>query len=458
MTLKTKLYGLLVATHASLFALTLFLYDELGPYLVAVEAILLLSLFALYRLINKALQPLSYIETFSSLLNEEDFNTRFSHLRQPDLDRLIDQFNAMLQRLHTERQAIGEQRGVFEKLMAESPIGVVLLDFDGRIADLNPAAEQLMSVQKPLVAGQTLAKLQESPLSECQLRHLSTVADNQHALIMAEQGRRLKVGHYTIRDRGFDRSFYLIYEMTSDIIESQKAAYEKLIRLMSHEVNNTIAITNSLLQSSLTYKQQMAADAQDDFEQALSIVINRCGSLNQFMQAYADVVKLAAPVKNPFNLTKLLRDLATLFYARCEELGIELKLDCDSDITILADANLMEQALINVLKNAIEAIGRKGSIQLQLHAQPNAIQLIIKDTGTGLSQEVQSQLFTPFFTSKETGQGVGLMLIREIFNLHNFSYSLSNNPDGIGACFALSIPVSAKSSHKNSTQVAGTNS
>ena len=435
MTLRTKLYGTLFLVHGGLFALALSMHERLDYWLLAIEAVLLASLFILFRLLGKALQPLAYIETFSNLLTEEEFSIRFSRLKQQELDLLIDQFNLMLTRLQQERLAIGEQKGVFEKLMAESPIGVVLLDFNRRVSDINASAEHLLQIDRARVEGKSLEQVQDS-----ELKYLKGVEGNSHKLVIAEQGRRLKVGHYNIRDRGFTRSFYLIYEMTGDIIQSQKSAYDKLIRLMSHEVNNTIAITNSLLESCLTFKHQLNPDTRQDFEQAINIVINRSGSLNQFMQGYADVVKLASPIKTQFNLTKLIKDLTTLFFARCDELGIHIRFIETQEVYIHADVNLIEQALINVLKNAIDAIGQDGEIKISLSSRDGEVRLEIKDDGEGLSSEVEQQLFTPFFTSKESGQGVGLMLIREVLNLHDYSFALANNDDGVGASFTLTMP------------------
>lgn len=435
MTLKRKLYLSNTALHSALLALTIFFYKELGGYLVAIEIAMLFSAIAFHKMIRKALQPLEYVEMFSSVLDEREFTARFSYLSQADLDQLIEKFNLMLQKLHQERLAIGEQRGVFEKLMAESPIGVVLFDYENRISELNPAAEQLLGEKREDLLHKNLSQL-KSPTVQL----LKSVPIDSHQLVVAEQGRRFKIGHYAIYDRGFDRSFYMLYEMTNEILESQKTAYEKLIRLMSHEVNNTIAITNSLLESCLNFKPQLDSDSQNDFDKAVNIVINRCGSLNEFMQGYAEIVKLAKPVKADFNLTKLVKDLTFLFHTECEKRGINLQLYYTQDIAVRADASLIEQALMNVIKNSIEAVGRAGNINISIQQiSQDTIELTVIDNGCGISEDIQDQLFTPFFTSKESGQGLGLMLVREIFRLHEFDFYLRNNPEEPGAVFKLFI-------------------
>jgi signal transduction histidine kinase len=208
---------------------------------------------------------------------------------------------------------------------------------------------------------------------------------------------------------------------------------------MSHEVNNTIAITNSLLESCLHYKTQLDAESGDDFDDAINIVIKRSESLNKFMQAYASVVKLEKPIKTSFNLSKMLQDLGTLFFAQCDKLNIKISVNAKDDINIVADANLLEQALVNLIQNAVEAIGENGEIIIDLTQSQSEKVLKISDTGCGINSDIERQLFTPFFTSKEFGQGVGLMLVREILRLHDIEHSLNNREDKKGAVFTWVI-------------------
>jgi len=377
------------------------------------------------------------------MLKEKDFTSRFSSLNQPDLDGLIEQFNIMLDRLHKERLSISERKHVFEKLMAESPIGVVLLDYNNNISDCNQSSKRLLenAIEQPSDSVEipfTFKRLS-------QFFELDKIAFNQQQLITTDEGQRLKIGHYRFRDRGFERSFFLIQELTQDILKSQKDAYEKLIRLMSHEVNNTIASTNSLLESCLFFKDELSVANQKDFEKAINVVIDRSAGLNQFMQGYANIVKLPQPIKSDFNLSQLIENLAILYYSQCHKKGIVLETVLEKDLRVVADPHLIEQVLVNIIKNAIEAIDankeakREERILLILEQKANTIRFEIKDSGCGISDELKHQLFTPFFTTKAMGQGVGLMLIDEILNAHKFPYKLANNISDDGACFRISF-------------------
>ena len=399
---------------------------EVGSWLLALELGLLISLFLFVWLIRKALQPLEYIDTFSSLLNEQEFTARFSYLNQKDLDKLISQFNILLEHLHQERLSNSERQHVFEKLMTESPIGVVLLDWDNEISECNPAAKLLLNNKNKSL---NMIKINT-------LYNFDQIEVNQQQFFSNGEGKRLRIGHYQFRDRGFFRSFYLIEELTNDIIKIQKKSYENLIRIMSHEVNNTIAITNSLLESSLNFKTELSRESGNDFENALNVVIERNGNLNKFMQGYSEVVKLEKPKRTNFDLTQLIGNLAILFFSKTQQNNILLKIDAERNIMINADPHLIEQALINIIKNSIEAIedvvyksieDRPKEIEIRLQSIENIIQLDIIDTGCGISEDIKHQLFTPFFTTKKSGQGVGLMLIDEILTAHGYPYKLANN-------------------------------
>jgi len=440
--LKTKLTISGVLLHSLLLALAIIFREELGLWLIAVEALLLSSLLSYLWLTRKALQPLEYIDVFSSLLKEGEFTFQFSYLGQPELDQLIKQFNLSLKQLHQERLSIGERKHVFEKLMEESPVGVILLDYDRRITECNASAALLLNS----VAGKPTEFNVTDTQSSRQIKNifeLDKVAINQQHLITTGEGKRLKIGHYQFRDRGFNRSFYLIQEITRDILKSQKDAYEKLIRLMSHEVNNTIAITNSLLESCLNYQKELSESSRQEFNKAINLVIGRSASLNQFMQGYSEIVKLPKPTPVQFDLSQQLENLAALFHSQCSTHHIKLQTSLTKDVAVFADPHLVEQVLINIIRNAIEAINsnqdqqQKREISLGLQETTTGARLSIVDSGCGISDEIKHHLFTPFFTTKESGQGIGLMLIDEILTLHSFPYKLANNSNSLGAHFRV---------------------
>lgn len=212
---------------------------------------------------------------------------------------------------------------------------------------------------------------------------------------------------------------------------SEKQAYEKLIRVLSHEVNNSIGAANSLLQSCLTYKEQLHPGDQEDFEMALDVVTSRTAHLNDFMRSYVNVIRLADPKRQLSNVRQMLESITLLFKADFARRNIRLDWHIEEDIlpSVYMDRDQMEQVLTNILKNAMEAIGQNGTIMIRLLMQGKRLMLSIEDTGEGIAVEVMANLFTPFFSTKENGQGIGLTLIQEILTRHGFTFSLESLPE-----------------------------
>jgi two-component system, NtrC family, nitrogen regulation sensor histidine kinase NtrY len=209
---------------------------------------------------------------------------------------------------------------------------------------------------------------------------------------------------------------------------------------MSHEVNNTVASSTSLLQSSLTYARELSPENRADFETALGVVIARTAQLNTFMKGFADVFRLPAPARQPCELVGILERVVALLSARPEAGGIAWRWDLDAPaVRVSADPAQLEQAILNVVKNAVEAIagdgagGAGGTVTIRVTSKTHPPVLVVEDSGAGLTAEAQANLFTPFFSTKPGGQGIGLTLVGEILAGHGFDYALERTGHGTTA-------------------------
>ena len=220
--------------------------------------------------------------------------TRFQRVGQPEVDAQIELYNRMIDGLRAARVAAAGTAAVPRPGDGASPAGMIVLDFDRRVASINPAGDRLLGLFGRTATGQTLAQV-GGPVA----RQLGALATNEQRLVSPGDGRRLRVSHGTFIDRGFPRSFFTIEELTDEVRRLERAAHEKLIRLLSHEVNNTVGAASSLLQSCLTYGVQLKPEDRTDYEQALSVVIDRTARLNDFMRGFADVYRLPAPAAPP---------------------------------------------------------------------------------------------------------------------------------------------------------------
>jgi signal transduction histidine kinase len=229
-------------------------------------------------------------------------------------------------------------------------------------------------------------------------------------------------------DHGFKHPFFIIEEFTEEIRQAEKSAYGKLIRMMAHEVNNTIGAVNSILSTVLDNGKSFAPEEQDEVIQMLGVAVQRNYRLNRFMQNFSDVVKLPLPEKEPFDLNSSLKNVILSLNSSFAERNIRIETDYqEPEVRIIADQSQMEQVFLNVIKNSMESIGTNGCIRVSTQTNPGMI--TISDDGPGLSAESLDRLFTPFFSTKSGGQGIGLTLVREILVNHGFQFKLHNRKE-----------------------------
>jgi nitrogen fixation/metabolism regulation signal transduction histidine kinase len=372
------------------------------------------------------LKPVDLAITGTELIEEEDFSATFRKTGQPELDRLFELYNKLIKKLRTERLTLEEQHLFLHKLLQATPSGIVILDYDGAIEQVNPSAAALLETTSENLIGKSMQEL-TSPLTDA----ISELGDEESKVVAFIGNRRIKCTKSRFVDKGFQRYFVLMEELTQEIRQSEKSAYEKLIRLLSHEVSNSVGAVNSLLQSCIYYINQIRDADREDFESAVKISIARLGNLNEFMKGYADIIRLPDPTLRDGHVLELARNCAELFRQESEEKRIAWCWKIDEEIPpILIDRSQMEQVLVNVIKNAMEAIGCDGTITIRTGNGGKKYFLRIEDTGSGISEEARQNLFTPFFSTKDHGQGIGLTLVQEILNRHNFDFSLEGKPGG----------------------------
>ena len=206
------------------------------------------------------------------------------------------------------------------------------------------------------------------------------------------------------------------------MLENEKRAYGKVIRMMAHEVNNSIGAVNSIIDTSIDYQSDLTDEFAEDITQSLTIAKERNQRLNLFMRNFADIIRLPFPKKEPIVLQSFLQDISILMEAsaKAQNIQINLTLLPAHHRIIYIDRQQMEQVFVNIIKNAIEAIEEKGMINIS--TTPKSV--LVQDNGKGIPPEQADQLFTPFYSDKMNGQGIGLTLSKEILLNHDFAFSL----------------------------------
>ncbi len=421
--MRLRFFAYLAVLHALLFGLAFVQLREWPWLFIGVEVVLAGSLLLGVRLLRRALEPLGYTQRLRELLQDQDYAARLhdsgSGSGSDELSQLLGQFNALLDTLHAERLRVGEQQGFLDRLLEATPSAVIVFDFDGRVSLLNPSAQALRHREHLLL-------------------QLETLPDGASTMLSDPDGRRYRGQRGQFYDRGFARRFLLLEELTEELQSSERATYEKLVRVLGHEVNNTVAATGSVLESLLFYRRQLAASDGEDFATAIGAVRRRNASLGEFIERFAHVAKLPAPELRPCAVQDVVEDILYLYREPCRSRGISIgwrRRDAAAPLPL--DRHLIEQALQNLVKNAMEAAdatqqerGGSASIALELVREDGSVRLSVIDSGARLAGVPASQLFTPFFSTKKGGQGIGLLLVREVLLRHGFAHRLAPNEAG----------------------------
>lgn len=396
MKLRTKYLLFVIILHGIALALTYFIFRENRWLFLVSEIFIGFSLWVSWRLYRQLIAPLKMLMQGVEAIRDKDFNVKFLPTGKYEMDQLISVYNQMLDQLREERTLQEQQHFFLEKLIQTSPTGIIILDYDGNIQQTNPRA-QLLLQNIPTLLNDVQA------LGSGESRSLSLNGVNTY---------KLQKSHFI--DRGFPRHFVMVEELTAEILAAEKNVYGKVIRMMAHEVNNTIGPVNSIIASTLKMQP-----LDEQHRGALEVAAERNQHLNRFMRNFADLVKLPPPDRKRIDLAALVQRVTGLMALQAAEKKIHFDLRFpEGPVWVWADAQQLEQALINIVKNGMEAIGSGGRIRFGADGR----ELVIADSGSGIQNP--SSLFSPFYSTKPDGQGIGLTLVREILLHHGWGFSL----------------------------------
>lgn len=418
MSLKLKYFLFIAVIHGVLLFLIFHLYIDRKWIFICAEALVLISLYLSFLLYKSFIKPINLLQSGSDAIADADFSIKYIKTGAKEIDKLIEVYNAMIDRLRIERTTLSEQSHFIQKLIEITPIGIIILDYDHKISNLNPAAKKILNIKENL-KGIEFQKI-KNPLAN----KLQKITDSKPIMLSTNGINKFKCQVNNIIHQGFKRKFILIDDLSSELLKSEKDAYGKIIRMMAHEVNNSMGAINSILDTVIDFGLQ--EQEKKDLKDALIIAKDRNSGLSDFIARYASILRLPKPQLIEINLHDLVNKIGKLFVPKLRKNNITIHYNFENkNQLLLTDPILLEQAISNIVKNAIEAIGENGQINIECTSNPTT--LIIADNGSGISEETKEKLFTPFFSSKPNGQGVGLMIIREILQKLNTDFSLESN-------------------------------
>ena len=416
-------FGILVFLLLVLGGGLLFLSSRLNLiYFYIGEGLVLFILCYLPFFYRKIVKPLNSIGSGMELLREQDFSSRLSPVGQYEADRIVNVFNRMMEQLKNERLRLREQNNFLVLLIKASPMGVILTTLDEDLSELNPMAQKMLGVRQEDVLGRKMNEI-DSPLAA----ELANVPKGETVTVRLNDSNIYRCTHSSFIDRGFQHPFFLIESLTDEVMKAEKKAYEKVIRMIAHEVNNTTAGITSTLD---TVEQALSTEeGMDDICDVMRVCTERCFSMSRFITRFADVVKIPEPTLTPVDLNDLAFTCKRFMEGMCTDRNIKLRLEIDETLKeVKMDASLFEQVLVNIIKNAAESIEKDGEIIVRT-LSPATIEVV--DNGKGISKETEAKLFSPFFSTKPNGQGIGLIFIREVLMRHGCTFSLRTYADGL---------------------------
>ena len=416
-------FGILVFLLLVLGGGLLFLSSRLNMiYFYIGEGLVLFILCYLPFFYRKIVKPLNSIGSGMELLREQDFSSRLSPVGQYEADRIVNVFNRMMEQLKNERLRLREQNNFLDLLIKASPMGVILTTLDEDLSELNPMAQKMLGVRQEDVLGKKMNEI-DSPLAA----ELANVPKGETATVRLNDSNIYRCTHSSFIDRGFQHPFFLIESLTDEVMKAEKKAYEKVIRMIAHEVNNTTAGITSTLD---TVEQALSTEeGMDDICDVMRVCTERCFSMSRFITRFADVVKIPEPTLTLVDLNDLAFTCKRFMEGMCTDRNIKLRLEIDETLKeVKMDASFFEQVLVNIIKNAAESIEKDGEIIVRT-LSPAIVEVV--DNGKGISKEVEAKLFSPFFSTKPNGRGIGLIFIREVLMRHGCTFSLRTYADGL---------------------------
>lgn len=431
-------FFILVLFLLALSGVLAYILDEKQSlHLYLLEGLIVFILVYLIVFYNKIVKPMNTIGSGMELLREQDFSSRLSRVGQYEADRIVNIFNRMMEQLKNERLRLREQNHFLDLLIQASPMGVIITTLDGDVSQLNPMAVKMLGVRPEEAMNKQLGQI-DSPLAA----ELAAIPKEMTSVVRLNDANIYKCTHSSFVDRGFKHPFFLIERMTEEVMRAEKRAYEKVIRMIAHEVNNTTAGITSTLD---TVEQALSEESgMEDICDVMRVCTDRCFSMSRFITRFADVVKIPEPTLSPVRLNELVSMCKRFMEGMCNDRNISLRLECNPEVGMVRlDVSLFEQVLVNIIKNAVESIEsnsdnmqKPGEIIVRT-ATPVSVEVI--DNGPGISKEVEAKLFSPFFSTKPHGQGIGLVFIREVLSRHGCTFSLRTYNDGLTR-FRISFP------------------
>jgi len=431
LTFENRIWLLALATGLPALAATLLLLWSGGYNNRIVSAVAVALLFVWWKLAaglrNRVVRPLNTLANLLGAVREGDFSLRARLPEQADaLGQVMHEVNAIAQTLREQRLGAVEATALLHRVMEEVDVAVFAFDDQERLRLVNRAGERLVKENADRLLGRAAPSL-----------GLGELLDGEEvrttAMTFPGGPGRWEVRRSLFREQGLPHKLLVITDLSRTLREEERQAWKRLIRVLGHELNNSLAPIHSMAATLGLLLERQPDDWKDDMLSGLAIIGNRSEALIRFMAAYARLAKLPPPRLAPFDLALLIQRIAAL------ETRLPVFVERGPRVTLDGDADQIEQLLINLIRNAADAaLLTDGGVGVGWRVAGAFVEVRVEDEGPGLTNP--DNLFVPFYTTKQEGSGIGLVLSRQIAEAHGGTLTLENRKEGRGCEALLRLP------------------
>jgi len=428
------LLALLAGLPGSLTTLVLLWTGDFTPKVSWTLSVLVLGVYlgAALTVRERVTRPLQTVANLLAALREGDYSVRGRGARRGEdpLGEVFLETNALSETLREQRLGALEAGALLTQVMEEIEVSVLTFDGEGTLKLVNRAGERLLGLPRGHLMNQNAVALGLTELLEGPVPRRLTRT-------FAVEGGPYELRRGTFRQGGRPHQLVVLADLRLALREEEREAWRKLVRVLSHEINNSLTPIHSISESLRDSLLQVprAADWEEDAKVGLGIVARRSEALGRFMSAYARLARLPPPKLAPVEVEPWVRRVASL------ETRLAVEVRPGPVLSVSADGDQLEQLLINLVRNAVEAAReRQGRVWISWTVpSPEAVEVWVEDEGPGLADT--ANLFVPFFTTKPEGSGIGLALSRQIAEAHGGSLRLENRTEGSGCRARLRLPL-----------------
>ena len=437
---------IVVAVTPAWITAALFLWNwevSLAARLSLLSLITIAAVAAAAAALRRIVRPLQSLANMLEGLREGDYSLRGRTIDPEDaLGEVMIEVNTLSRTLHDQRLEALEAGVLLEKVIADVDIAVFAFDVHQRLRLVNRAGAALYGRQRGELRGSSAQELGLKPMLEGASGRIVT-----HAF--PERAGRWETRRRYFREGGRPHDLLVITDVSRALREEERLTWQRLVRVIGHELNSSLTPIKSMAGTlrKLVARDPPPADWREDTKAGLSIIHDRAESLSRFMEAYSRLARLPPPSRRDEDFGALVRRAAAMY-------GEDVTIVPGPDVTVSVDGDQIEQVLINLIKNAVEANRISGAaapetaaggagVRVCWRVLSDGLAVTVEDHGPGLART--ENLWTPFFTTKQGGTGLGLVLSREIVENHGGTIGLENRPDTRGCIATVSLPDSRTS-------------